>query len=177
MQSGYGEDARVLLNTLTPSLHTQRQWAMNFNTALTWGQTPNMLACIPGGLVKWSWPSKWRKKIRDDWCPQQVWVGERFFWYWLIWVVLDKIHRAVNQLCVVSWSYYILITPDLQKANCAMSRKCSVDKIPKLWPKQQCKGTKLKLTRLLAAIKLINNLWKTAQYNCHWKFKNHLATI
>ena len=27
-------------------------------------------------------------------------VGECFFWYWLTWVVPDKIHKAVKRLCV-----------------------------------------------------------------------------
>jgi len=27
-------------------------------------------------------------------------MGECFFWYWLTWVVPDKIHRAVKRLCV-----------------------------------------------------------------------------
>ena len=30
-------------------------------------------------------------------------VGECFFWYRLTWVVPDKFHRAVKQLCVCVW--------------------------------------------------------------------------
>ena len=43
---------------------------------------------------------RWKKQIRDDWWPRQVWVGECFFWYRLTRVVPDKIQRAVKWLCV-----------------------------------------------------------------------------
>jgi len=42
----------------------------------------------------------WKKEIRDDWWPRQVWVGECFFWYWLTRFVPDKIHRTAKWLCV-----------------------------------------------------------------------------
>ena len=47
----------------------------------------------------------------DDWWPQWVWVGG-FFWYWLTWVVLDKIQRAVKQL------YVWLIAPHQVNQQC-----------------------------------------------------------
>ena len=44
--------------------------------------------------------NRWRKQMRDGRWPREVWVGECSFWYWLTWVVLDKIQRAIKWLCV-----------------------------------------------------------------------------
>jgi len=44
--------------------------------------------------------NRWRKQIRNDSWPQQVWVGQYFFWYRLTRVVPDWVQRAVKWLCV-----------------------------------------------------------------------------
>jgi len=60
--------------------------------------------------------NRWRKQIRDDRWPWWVLVGECFFWYWLTWVVLYWVQRAVKRLCVcvflLSW-----IAVDLPSVN------------------------------------------------------------
>jgi len=57
--------------------------------------------------------NKWRKQIRDDWWPRTVWVGECFFWYRLIRVVPDKIHRAEKMVVVVLVIKLTLLFPCL----------------------------------------------------------------